>query len=232
MTDGYDNCEDYRQSIFDRSKSEEDYGPIWLDDSVGALLTALENKGVLEDTIFLFQMDHGMQTKAALYEGGIRIPQFIHYPREYIGGMKFDAPVSTIDIAPTMFHFAGIDPGYELDGISWKNAIGNQELEAFWKDDRCLFFEHEKDRATRCGCWKYLSIYAQRPPLSSTFRKGNRFGYSNELNNTFDLCGGTTEYGIQPSSNQEITNFYPDEVRKISLSDMCSFLVAISDEYC
>ena len=235
MTEGYDNCEDYRQSIFDRSKSEDDYGPIWLDDSVGALLTALENKGVLENTIFLFQMDHGMQTKSALYEGGIRIPQFIHYPREYKNGIKLDVPVSTIDIAPTMFQFAGIDPGYELDGESWKNVIGNQELEAFWKDERCLFFEMQKDRATRCGCWKYLSIYAQRPPLSTTYKKGNRFGYSNELDNSFDLCGGTTEYVTEASSNQEVSISYPDpinEVRDFNMSDLCSSLVTISDFFC
>jgi hypothetical protein len=45
MTEAYISCEAYRQSIYLRSDSEEDYGPIWLDDGVGALLTALSHLG-------------------------------------------------------------------------------------------------------------------------------------------------------------------------------------------
>ena len=63
MTLEYGNCEDYRQSVIDRAVTDDDLGPIWVDDSIGALITALENKGVLDNTIFLFQQDHGMDTK-------------------------------------------------------------------------------------------------------------------------------------------------------------------------
>ena len=213
MTEGFDSCDDYRDYIRSRAKSDDDLGPIWLDDGVGALLKALETKGLLENTIFLFQLDHGMETKSALYEGGTRIPQFIHYPKEYGPNTKFNGPVSTIDIAPTMYDFAGIDPEYEVDGVSWKDAIGNSNLETFFEDERCLFFELQKDRATRCGCWKYLDIYAEG---SSTHEKGEKFGYSNDLDNYFDLCGGTSDYIATPSSNQEATNLYPNPINQVS----------------
>ena len=69
MTEEYGSCEDYRDTIFTRGNSESDYGPIWLDDSVGAILQALEDKGILESTVFLFQVDHGLDPKEAIYEG-------------------------------------------------------------------------------------------------------------------------------------------------------------------
>jgi hypothetical protein len=63
MTLEYGNCIDYRQSVLDRAESDDDLGPIWVDDSIGALLKALKNNGILDNTIFLFQQDHGMDTK-------------------------------------------------------------------------------------------------------------------------------------------------------------------------
>ena len=58
------SCADYRQSIKDRAGTDDDdWGSLWLDDSVGALLKALETAGKLDNTIFLFQTDHGMAAK-------------------------------------------------------------------------------------------------------------------------------------------------------------------------
>jgi len=66
---GKNGCKYYRDTILQRGGgSEDDYGAIWLDDSVGALFKALEKNGILNDTIFLFQNDHGMDAKASLYE--------------------------------------------------------------------------------------------------------------------------------------------------------------------
>ena len=49
------SCEDYRETVLDRAATDDDLGPIWLDDGVGALLQALEDMNILDDTIFLFQ---------------------------------------------------------------------------------------------------------------------------------------------------------------------------------
>jgi len=189
-----DGCAAYRGSIIQRSLETADMGKIWLDDSVGALLEALRDNGVLDDTIFLFQEDHGMDSKKTLYEGGIRIPQFVHYPNGITAGTTFDGLVSTIDIAATMMDFAEIVPNYDLDGKSWKDAIGNPSEEAYWKNERCLFFETDQDRAVRCGCYKYVEI----------FEKGNRDGQSNIIGgDLFDLCGGTSDYITAMANNQE-----------------------------
>lgn len=217
MTKDYGGCTGYRQSIFDRSTSENDYGPIWLDDSVGALLKALEDKEILDNTVFLFQIDHGMDPKSSLYEGGVRIPQFIHYPDAIRAGTKFDGPVSTIDISKTMFDFAGIVPSYSMDGVSWKDAIAEGSEQSFWKEERCLFFELERDRAARCGCFKYLNIYEQNDS-SSTYTRGNQNDLSNDLENIFDLCDGSSEYVTDKTRNTEATNLLSSNQAKVRFS--------------
>ena len=80
-----------------------------------------------------------METKSALYENGVRIPQFVYW-QDSIPSGTVDKIVSTIDIAPTLFDFAGIDdPGYEYDGVSWKNEVlgGTQAFDGSL-DKRCL----------------------------------------------------------------------------------------------
>jgi len=185
MTDDGD-CESYRESIFERAETNDDLGAIWIDDSVGSILMALEEKGILDDTIFVFQADHGVDPKAALYEGGVRIPQFIHYPNKISAGTKFDSPISVMDTAAAVLDYAGIVPSYDIDGTSWKEVIAGNDSETNWKD-RCLHYEMGKDRAARCGCYKYLEIYDQND--STTFRRGNAKGLSNDERNLFNLCG-------------------------------------------
>lgn len=204
MTAEYGSCQLYRDSIFERASVDDDLGSIWIDDSVGALLTALEDKGILENTIFLFQQDHGMEAKSALYENGVRIAQFVHYPNVFgTSGIQLVAPVSTIDVGPTVFDLAGIPAPYSMDGRSWKALIDNPIEEMKWLHERCLFFEMERDRAVRCGCDKFLSIDPAARDQSSTVTRGNRKGLSIDDENLFDLCGGTDEYITDSSMNME-----------------------------
>mmetsp|Transcript_86196 Transcript_86196/g.175040 ORF Transcript_86196/g.175040 Transcript_86196/m.175040 type:complete len:431 (-) Transcript_86196:1271-2563(-) len=197
-----EGCVYYRQTVLGRARSIDDLGKIWLDDSVGALLHALEDNGQLENTIFLFQEDHGVDAKGSLYEGGVRIPQFVHYPNGIEAGSTFDGIVGTVDIAATMLEFAGIAPPYELDGKSWKDAIRNPSKETHWKFSRCLFFEMQSDRAVRCGCYKLLNIHD--PNWSTTFTRGRQRGLDNTpYGVVFDLCHGSGDYITNNRNNRE-----------------------------
>jgi len=199
-----DGCEAYRQTVIDRANGDyDDLGKIWLDDSVGALVQALKDNGVYENTIFLFQEDHGMFLKGALYEGGTRIPQFVHYPDGIAAGTTLDVPVSTVDVAATMMDYAGIDVlPYQMDGTSWKDVIGNADKIDFWKNERCLFFELDEDRAVRCGCYKYLLIDNDS---SDTYLEGQAKGLAANVGGMlFDLCDGTDDYITANDNNMEI----------------------------
>lgn len=164
------SCAAYRQSILDRAAGTDNQalGSIWVDDAVGAILKALEATNQLDNTFFLFQMDHGYEGKNSMFEPGNRLAQFIHYPDGFgTSGRSFGGLVSTIDIAPTILDFAGVDQSaaagyYLMDGLSWKHAVtddyGDESTLSVWRDERCLAFELGQDRAIRCGCDKYLQL--------------------------------------------------------------------------
>mmetsp|Transcript_20634 Transcript_20634/g.23374 ORF Transcript_20634/g.23374 Transcript_20634/m.23374 type:complete len:94 (-) Transcript_20634:670-951(-) len=63
MTQEFGSCDAYREDLLTKATTDQDLGALWLDDSIHALMIALENKGVLDNTIFLFQHDHGMEGK-------------------------------------------------------------------------------------------------------------------------------------------------------------------------
>ena len=70
---------------------------IGVDDAIGAIYKALERTNQLEETVILFQLDHGKTKKDKIWEGGIRIPQFVHYPNGLgTNPRTFDGMVSTM----------------------------------------------------------------------------------------------------------------------------------------
>lgn len=105
-----------------------------LDDAVGILLAKVRELGISDNTIIVFTSDNGGVPKTSqaplrgfkgcLYEGGIRVPYFIHNP-SFIPAGECDMPVANVDLFPTFVDFAGgIVPGDKiLDGISLKEIL-------------------------------------------------------------------------------------------------------------
>jgi len=190
--------------------------------AVGALRDFLEDRGELDNTFFLFQQDHGQEQKGTLYEQGTRIFQLVHFPDAFgeAGGV-FDGLVSTVDIAPTILDFAGIEPGYGMDGKSWRAAAenrgSNETLRDEWRD-RCLVFELEEDRAVRCGCNKLLFIGGS---TSTTKERGSNAGFDiTENNNYFDLCDGDSSTSIaSPGENPETSSINIQDIDLKRLTD-------------
>ena len=143
MTADYGGCAAYRESIFDRAKGSTDsnvLGSIWVDDAIGALFQILEDIGELDNTFFLFQLDHGKEGKGSLYEPGVRVARFIHYPAVFgTRAREWDGLMSTVDIAPTILDFADIDemsPGYYSSTLSLSVA-------AIWNGKRIIYYSHD-----------------------------------------------------------------------------------------
>lgn len=83
----------------------------WLDKGIGSLQTKLRDKGVYEDTMFVFVIDNGwcngLVSKGSPFEKGIRTPVFFTWPAKIRGGQRFDYLTSTLDIFPTILDYAG-----------------------------------------------------------------------------------------------------------------------------
>jgi choline-sulfatase len=95
-----------------------------IDDQVGAILKAIESRGMLDNTIVVFSSDHGdmlgdhgLYGKSVPYEASVRVPLTMAGPG-IEGGRVSDALVELIDVNPTLCELAGLQPQAGIDGRS------------------------------------------------------------------------------------------------------------------
>ncbi|PWJ55555.1 arylsulfatase A-like enzyme [Dyadobacter jejuensis] len=105
-----------------------------VDRGVGEIVKVLKETNQYDNTLIVFlsdnggNFDHGANneplkgTKGDTFEGGYRVPMFMHWPGKITAGSQFDFPVTSLDLYPTFAHLAGaqIPKGKKLDG---KNII-------------------------------------------------------------------------------------------------------------
>ena len=94
------------------------YGQIALiDHNVGRILVALEEADLARNTVVVYFSDHGdwlgdhgLVLKGPMhYEGLLRVPLIARGPEIPVGKVVGD-PVSTLDLAPTLFDYSGVAP--------------------------------------------------------------------------------------------------------------------------
>lgn len=85
----------------------------YIDDKIGEVLEALRGTRQDDDTIIVFASDHGdmlgergLWFKMNFFEGSVRVPLMIAAPGLPAG--RIEAPVSTMDLTPTLCELAGI----------------------------------------------------------------------------------------------------------------------------
>jgi len=147
----------------------------YIDDIVGRLMHALVETGVEDKTTVLFTSDHGdmigergMWFKKTLFESAIHVPLIVHAPGRF-GPSRVAAPVSLIDILPTLNEIAGgsaQDYPVAIDGASLLPL-----LEGASTAHRDVIAEHI-DGATlaprimlRRGRWKLVHSRAYPPMM-------------------------------------------------------------------
>jgi N-acetylglucosamine-6-sulfatase len=130
-----------------------------LDDAAGTVFKAIENSGVVDDTVFIYSSDqgyslgeHGLTEKHYAYESVMRIPMIVHYPRMIKGGIRPKEMAANIDVAPTLLDLAGVEVSSDVAGISWvpllKARSRGHEPEK-WRDE--LLFKQESPGAAIPG---------------------------------------------------------------------------------
>jgi len=142
-----------------------------IDENIGLLISKLDDLGLRENTIIVFQADNGYSTevrahygggnagvyrgsKFSLFEGGIRVPAAISWPKRLKSGEIRDQISVNADWMPTLAELCNIDlDASELDGKSLVSVINNkdeksQHSEFCWKTG--------KHWAARKGEWKLL----------------------------------------------------------------------------
>jgi arylsulfatase A len=155
------------------------------DQAVGAILQELESIGQAENTLVIFSSDNGpwlvygdhagsagglREGKGTVFEGGIRVPFIVRWPKEVGKGLVQDEVAMTIDLFPTIASIVGAPlPELKIDG---------HDMQALWKGgkrseaEQPVYFHYYHDnelQAVRWGHWKlmlpqtYNSIAAGTP---------------------------------------------------------------------
>lgn len=108
------------------------YGMITLiDDNIGRVLAALEEKGITEDTLIMFTNDHGelLGDHGLLFKGPfhydsiIKAPMVISWPGVVPQGSRYSQITEHVDIMPTLLEYAGIRPPCGVQGASMATAL-------------------------------------------------------------------------------------------------------------
>lgn len=112
----------------------------WFDETCGELLTMLEKRGVADETLVIFMVDNGWiqdpdngqyrsDSKQSQYDGGLRTPVMIRWPGK-VTPRTSDHPVSTTDIAPTIYQASGLPVPPGLPGIDLLNdaAVAGRDV--------------------------------------------------------------------------------------------------------
>lgn len=143
-----------------------------LDAAAGTVVDNLRRQNLLENTIVVFLSDNGgprgqgadngplRMGKGTVYEGGIRVPGFVHWPGVVKPG-KTAQVMTPVDWLPTLAGAAGIaaKTAQPLDGANlWPNIAGGKE-----EPRRDLFFciqneQGPKQYALRDGNIKFITI--------------------------------------------------------------------------
>ncbi len=153
-----------------------------MDDSIGQIVAALERTGQRDQTLIVFFSDNGGQEswsskteydgrypphdvlgdnrplrgwKADLYEGGIRVPAFLNWPKQLRAGIRNNV-CSVLDMLPTLINVAGgkavSSKDAPLEGMNiWSTISTDEKAPA-----RTLYWKTPDQLALRMGDWKLV----------------------------------------------------------------------------
>ena len=169
-----------------RYKNALHYG----DAALGALFQGFQDRGLNDNTLWIFFGDHGeafnqhdgnIGHTLAIYEENIHVPMLIVAPGAIREQIRIKRPVSLIDIAPTILDLVGRTPPDQYQGESLIGSGASNSMSLFMTDYSLHLL------GLRDGQWKFIyDLDSDRPKL-------------------FDLRH-------DPGENYELSSQYPQRV--------------------
>jgi len=178
-----------------------------IDENVGRLMKRLSQMNLVDNTIVIFMTDNGGDpvggpdefnshmrgSKGSQYEGGHRVPCFIHWPRGGLaGGRDVERLTAHIDLMPTLIELCGIKKPQEVkfDGKSLVPLIAGEG--ASWPK-------------------RTLVVDSQRIDYPIKWRR------SATMTDRWRLINGHELYDIKadPKQKKDIANQHPEVVKEL-----------------
>lgn len=148
-----------------------------LDLMVGRITDHLRTIGLEKNTVLILTSDNGglfgngplRDKKGTLYEGGIRVPYIIRWPKHIQAGSVSHEPIISYDLFPTLLSLAGCSEknptdieGQDISPILFKSKAFKRQSPLLWHYPH---YHHGGDNsldmgtAIRDGDWKFIHIY-------------------------------------------------------------------------
>ncbi len=142
-----------------------------MDEQIGRILDALEEKGLAEETIVIFSADNGMNMgqhgiwgkgngtfPMNMYDTSVKVPFLISCPARLPQGVRCDALVSAYDLYPTILELTGLSEQFP-EGLPGRSFAGS--LSGGGAEDRevVVFDEYGPVRMIRDREWKLIVRY-------------------------------------------------------------------------
>ena len=152
-----------------------------IDEGIGLIVRKLKELNLDENTILIFTSDNGGELnvtsnaplrggKSQLYEGGIRVPLIISWPKEIPEDKASGQPTSNVDFYPTLLKAADVTPdkSQALDGVSILQTLRNPEVAPTRKAlhwhyplEKPHFLDGRSSGAIRVGDWKLIENFKE-----------------------------------------------------------------------
>ncbi|MCA9027842.1 MAG: sulfatase-like hydrolase/transferase [Planctomycetaceae bacterium] len=158
----------------------------WFDETVGELLSHLDEQGLTDDTLVLYVTDNGWindteaskyapRSKRSQYDGGIRTPIMVRWPGHVEPHIDREHLASSVDLVPTILAATGLEPTDEMQGINLLDAEAVADRKAIYGE----ILEHDivdmndpvsslRYRWIIDGQWKLIVPWAGLEPDAKT----------------------------------------------------------------
>ncbi|WP_462157851.1 sulfatase-like hydrolase/transferase [Pseudoalteromonas sp. GB56] len=134
-----------------------------MDSGIEKILNTLDKESITDNTLVIFTYDHGGRNLVnsgnlfhgfgTLWEGGIRVPLIIRWPKEIKQGVVVTQNTIAMDVTATMLDAANVQLKIgELDGRSLLPSTTKSKS----SHDRALYWRARGMEAVIQGDWKYL----------------------------------------------------------------------------
>jgi arylsulfatase A-like enzyme len=163
------------------------------DDTIAAFLAALDGAGRLEDGIVVVGADHGEELGdhntyffhgCSPYNSVLNVEYAFRAPGRWPQGVTVDAPISLVDIAPTVLELAGAEP---MAGELFGHSVV-AEVQDGVAPSHDIFFERGVQTAGIVrGDWKYILTPEGEFDLCTPYSTAEGAAYPAEVEELYHL---------------------------------------------
>lgn len=153
-----------------------------IDKNVGQIIQLLKEKGIWDNTIFIFTSDNGVHSvgghdpdffnsngpfrgyKRDLYEGGVRTPFIVNWPNVIKEHRVTDHVTTFWDFLPTVAEIIDESPAKDIDGISYLSLLTGKGKEPVNHEYIYYeFFEQGGKQSILKDGWKLVRLNMSKP---------------------------------------------------------------------